>query len=303
MTEASGPCGELNDDEVDAHPHDMLYSILASVGRWRSSTIMARIDMDILISWSGRTSHELAKILKKWLPTALHYADPWLSSSDIQKGKPWEPQLARQLEATSYSIVCVTAPDVARAPWVNFEAGAVSKYVADAHVNPLLVNVSPEDLGGLPLSKFQFTTFSEEHVRLLLHSINKVADRPITDAAVERNLDNTWTKLQADVKELGPEPSETQQFDSDDDGDDSFLEGIEEEILLFVAAYPAGVQWRRPNVKDVCAVVEGNDIRIHHHIDRLVGARFLYEHLNTEDPTTYTITEEGRAYLVANNLV
>ena len=43
--------------------------------------------MRIFISWSGAASLELARILKEWLPTVLPYANPWLSSEDIRKGK------------------------------------------------------------------------------------------------------------------------------------------------------------------------------------------------------------------------
>ena len=86
--------------------------------------------MNIFISWSGSTSHDMARILKDWLPTVLHYVRPWLSSEDIRKGKPWGPALTAQLDATSYCIVCVTTLRVAKEPWVNFEAGVTSKYTS-----------------------------------------------------------------------------------------------------------------------------------------------------------------------------
>ena len=71
------------------------------------------------------------------------------------------------LEETSYCIVCVT-PGVAREPWVNFEAGAVSKIVEQSYVSPLLLGVSIEDLGGLPLSMFQCTKFNKDEIHELL---------------------------------------------------------------------------------------------------------------------------------------
>ena len=158
--------------------------------------------MKIFISWAGTASQELARILKQWLPTVLPYADPWLSSEDIRKGKSWDSELTTQLEATSYCLVCVTTRQVAEAPWVNFEAGAVSKYVTHAHVSPLLVGLKADHLAGLPLARFQCTLFEQSDVRRLLCSINEATDSPISDRRLDRNLRNTWSQLAEDVSEI-----------------------------------------------------------------------------------------------------
>ena len=176
--------------------------------------------MRIFISWSGAASRGFARILKEWLPTVLPYARPWLSSDDIRKGKPWDSELTMQLEATSYSLVCVTTRQVAEAPWVNFEAGAVSKYIEHAHVSPLLVGVGPEDLDGVPLARFQCTQFNNADVRRLLHSINKASESPVSDEQLSRNLRNTWSQFKEDVDELGLSDEWTSSSAEDDDGDD-----------------------------------------------------------------------------------
>ena len=196
--------------------------------------------MNIFISWSGDGSHGLALLLKEWLPTVLPYVRPWLSSDDIRKGKPWDAELTAQLEATSYSIVCVTSPEVAKAPWVNFEAGAVSKYVDHAHVSPLLVNVSLDHMSGLPM--YQCTQFTQTDVGRLLRSINDAADAPISPGELNRNLRNTWRQLRAEVDDLdvttGRDSRKEDVYD-DDDRDDPliFLEETEEKILGLIAHF------------------------------------------------------------------
>ena len=150
--------------------------------------------MDIFLSWHERSSHALAEILRDWLKTVLPYARPWLSSEDIGKGKRWDAELSARLEKTSYCVVCVTTPDVAKSPWVNFEAGAVSKYIEDAHVSPLLVGVSPEDLGGLPLFGFQCTRFNKKEVGRLLRSINETAVAPIENEVIQSKSTRTMEK-------------------------------------------------------------------------------------------------------------
>ena len=106
--------------------------------------------MDIFVSWAGSDSHQVALVLRQWLPDVLRFVRPWVSSEDIRKGTRWSDELWGRLRNTSYSIVCVTREAV-RSPWVNFEAGAVARAVGgQSHVSPLLLGMSAGDLGGIP---------------------------------------------------------------------------------------------------------------------------------------------------------
>lgn len=263
--------------------------------------------MDIFLSWHGSSSHALAGILREWLQTVLPYTRPWLSSEDIGKGTPWDPELAKRLEATSHAIVCVTTSRVARAPWVNFEAGAVSKYVDHAHVSPLLVGVSPEDLGGLPLSRFQCTRFNRRDVARLLRSINASASSPIDGSALKRNLRNTWRQLDEEVGRLdrGDSVLDSQQSHDDYSENENDQNGapriadVEEDILLFVAEFDSDDDLFRPDLDDVCECVRENRIRVEHHLDNLANHGML----RGGSGLGYTVTAEGRAYLVDHGLV
>ena len=259
--------------------------------------------MHIFLSWSGPSSQALAEILRGWLPTVLPYARPWLSSEDIRKGKRWGVELAERLEQTSYCVVCVTEPAVARAPWVNFEAGAISKYIEDAHVSPLLVDVKPEDLGSLPLSMFQCTRFDKKDIGRLLKSMNTASGSPIENGDLKRNLRNAWKQLQEDVDGLDLADASQDSIDdySNDDHNDEdiLLSDIEERILKYVADNPD----RYLEMEDVRDHVRENHIRVQHYLDCLVEDRLLHAHIGTEYPTTYVATEKGREYLVENDLV
>ena len=263
--------------------------------------------MDIFLSWHGSSSHALAEILRDWLPTVLPQSRPWLSSEDIGKGKPWDPELARRLEATSHAIVCVTAPQVARAPWVNFEAGAVSKYVDHAHVSPLLVGVSPEDLGGLPLSRFQCTRFDKEDVGRLLRSINASASPRLKTSVLQRNLHNTWDQLDEEVRRLDRADSVRPSQHTDDDYNENEndqngaprIADVEEDILLFIAEFDSDDDLFRPDLDDVCEYTRENRIRVEHHMDNLANHGML----RGGSGLGYTVTAEGRAYLVDHGLV
>jgi TIR domain len=82
--------------------------------------------MKVFISWSGGVSHRVAVALRDWLPYVLQSVDPYVSSEDIEKGARWSNEVGRELESTSYGILCVTRENL-DSRWLNFEAGALSK--------------------------------------------------------------------------------------------------------------------------------------------------------------------------------
>src|SRR4029078_7974867 len=109
--------------------------------------------MKIFISWSGERSQDLAEALREWLPMVLHYVAPWLSHSDIAAGERWADKVAKELEASKLGIICVTRENVG-SPWILFEAGALTKFVQEARVIPLLLDIEFKDITG-PLAQFQ----------------------------------------------------------------------------------------------------------------------------------------------------
>src|SRR5436305_948866 len=98
--------------------------------------------MNVFIGWSGATSHKVALALRDWLPSVIQYAKPWVSSEDIAKGGRWSSDLAKELETSKFGVICVTRENW-NLPWINFEAGALSKELDQAGVSPLLFDVKP----------------------------------------------------------------------------------------------------------------------------------------------------------------
>lgn len=258
--------------------------------------------MEIFVSWAGRDSHAAAGILREWLPEVLPFVRPWVSSEDILKGTRWSDELWGRLQRTSYCIVCLT-PGAVRSPWVNFEAGAVARAVhGPAHVSPLLLGISPQDLGGSPLAMFQCTEFNERDVERLLQAINAVATDPIPDSQVASGLRQTWASLHDELGRIdvrSPQGSEDEDV-ADDDTLDSWLDEIEQQILVDVA-------WSGGNYDLTAAAiaqnVNENHVVTEHYVDQLVRRRFVYEKTYAGYPSTYHATPEGRRYLVEEDLV
>ena len=157
--------------------------------------------MKIFLSWSGSLSHEVAKALDTWLPQVMNALQPWLSSQDIEKGARWFEEIGETLSTTDFGILCLTQTNIA-APWILFEAGALSKSLGQARVCPLLVNIKNADLQG-PLAQFNTAGISRDEILRLIQSINArlPEDKRRTEAQLEEAFDVWWPRLEKKLEE------------------------------------------------------------------------------------------------------
>lgn len=156
--------------------------------------------MKIFISWSGVRSQALATAINDWLKPILHFAEPWLSTSDIQSGDRWGNELAKKLQDTNFGILCVTSDNL-NAPWLLFEAGALAKSIDDGRVIPLLLDLEKSDLSG-PLTQFQAEKADKDGIRKLAESLNKAASNSITPETLSTLFDALWPKLEEKIGEI-----------------------------------------------------------------------------------------------------
>jgi hypothetical protein len=96
--------------------------------------------MKVFISWSGLRSQAVAQKLRIWLRDVIQALDPWISVEDIDKGQRWGLVMAERLESTHAGVICLT-PENLTAPWLLFEAGALSKLHREAKVCTYLIDM------------------------------------------------------------------------------------------------------------------------------------------------------------------
>lgn len=120
-----------------------------------------------------------------------------MSAEDIKPGQQWFKELSNVLDETRFAIVCLTKSNMS-APWVMFEAGAVSGHLGELKVVPLLEG-DQSDLVD-PMAHFHATTFDQNGVRLLFESINDSVGKPFTKKALGAALAAEWPELEASVK-------------------------------------------------------------------------------------------------------
>jgi hypothetical protein len=162
--------------------------------------------MKIFISWSGPRSRAIAEALREWLPYVINAAEPWLSSSDIEKGARWALDLAQELENTSIGVICLTRENI-NAPWILFEAGALSKTVGKSFVCPYLFDLSKVDLTG-PLVQFQATKAEKDDTRHLVHTINRtLTNHRLSDKQLDAAFEVWWPHLKGRLDSV-PAPAQ-----------------------------------------------------------------------------------------------
>lgn len=177
--------------------------------------------MKVFISWSKPISHQIALILRDWLPEVMQAIDPWLSSEDISKGQRWASEIGTRLSELNHGIICVTSENVGQ-PWLNFEAGALAKSLDSARVRPLLYDLRPSDLTG-PLSLFQATVLTDKMDMLkLIASLNEASTVPLETQRLQRSFERSWLEFASRIETVKPTtalsvPSESEVHRSADD--------------------------------------------------------------------------------------
>ncbi len=164
----------------------------------------------VLLTWSDNRSKAMATELRDWLPSVIQAIDPWMSDSDIAKGAGWNSEISKQLELAKIGIVCLT-PENLDAPWVNFEAGALSK-LTGSKVCTYLFGLSPSDVKG-PLAQFQATKSDDKgDTKKLLHTINKnLGEQLLKDLQVDTAFEKWWPDLEKVLREIPQAPIKDQR--------------------------------------------------------------------------------------------
>jgi hypothetical protein len=156
--------------------------------------------MKVFISWSGERSQVLAQALRDWLPMVLYYVEPWLSHSDIDAGERWALEVAKELEASKFGIICITRENIA-SPWILFEAGALAKFMQEGRVIPLLLDIEFKDITG-PLAQFQAKKVEKGGLLDVVSSVNQISETKVPDTRLTPLFETLWPTLEKKVADI-----------------------------------------------------------------------------------------------------
>ncbi|ALM66698.1 toll/interleukin-1 receptor domain-containing protein [Vibrio parahaemolyticus] len=165
--------------------------------------------MELFISWSGEQSKKIAEAIREWVPCVVQAVKPYYTPEDINKGQRWSPEISKKLESSSVGIIILT-PYNLEAPWLMFEAGALSKSFDSSAVCPILFGVTPTDIKG-PLVQFQCSEFGKQEMLKLLKSINEhLGEQKLEEKTLSSIFDVFWPKLEEQISQIVSEPQSGQ---------------------------------------------------------------------------------------------
>jgi hypothetical protein len=158
--------------------------------------------MDIFLSWSGEKSKKAAESFSKWLPNVIQVVSPYFTPSDIHMGERWGAEIAKKLENCQFGIIFLTKENL-EAPWVLFEAGALSKNLGKARVCSILLDktLTTGQLSNNPLSQFQISKFNKSDIKDLLSSINSSLEgKALSESRLNDAFERCWPEIEKEIK-------------------------------------------------------------------------------------------------------
>jgi hypothetical protein len=188
--------------------------------------------MKVFLSWSGNRSRAITEVFKGWLPSVLQAIRPYFSPDDVTKGARWLTEISKELEESRFALLIIT-PENQEAPWLLFEAGALSKNFDRSKVCPLLFGgMDPVDVKG-PLVQFQGAKFGKEEMKKVLKSINtELGESALSSDTLENVFEKWWPELEEGVEKKIKEETLKERDKSSGDAKRSDRELIEEILAL-----------------------------------------------------------------------
>jgi len=168
--------------------------------------------MKVFISWSGETSKQLAIAIKEFLPNVIQAVRVYFSPDDLTKGSRWNSEISKELDESKIGIICLVKEN-REAPWIMFEAGAISKNIDNSKVCPILFDMDPSDLTG-PLTQFQGAKFSKEELFKVLNMINlELQDQRLPQDTLNKSFEVWWPEFEIKIQQVISSPKPASKTD------------------------------------------------------------------------------------------
>ena len=152
--------------------------------------------MKVFISWSGKKSELVANELRIWLSYIFQSIEFWMSKYNVPIGSRWYLVLSSTLEQIDFGIVILTKENF-NSPWLQFEAGAISKTIERSKLIPFLVDIEESELSG-PLSFFQAISFNKSNIFRL---VKMLAESSKTNFRDDKRLEIVFEKWYPELED------------------------------------------------------------------------------------------------------
>jgi len=136
----------------------------------------------------------------------LQYVEPYFSEKDIILGETSFKNISEELENCNFGLIFLTKNNI-DSPWINFEAGALSKEY-NSKVIPILWDTDLSLLEPSPLKQYQSPIkLEEERVRGIIEAINKSSDssEKISNKQLDGSFNVWWPILKEQLDNVPKE--------------------------------------------------------------------------------------------------
>ena len=169
---------------------------------WELAAVSSK--SEVFLSWSGDYARKVALAFSEWLPLVIHGVRTFHSSEGIEVGSKWNSILSSELSEMDFGVLFITSENC-DAPWINFEAGALSKNVEESRVIPVLIDPENIDLARSPLRQFQNVKLDKEGFSRIVVGVYSSMNSPSLSAElVSRSFNHWWPQLDEMLSAIGP---------------------------------------------------------------------------------------------------
>lgn len=196
--------------------------------------------MEVFLSWSGDFSKALAEKFRDWLPLVLQDLDPFMSNKDLLLGSRWNESINKHLDSSSVGLLLVT-PENISSPWLNYEAGALTKTLKDeAKIIPIIFGDTDFDvlLSSTPLKQFQsVTTPNKDGIFKLAENLNSNLDDSLSEDSLKKTFEKWWPELDESLQEVSNnfKGQETVGEGTSNTNNSQNSDNVSDELLMKVA--------------------------------------------------------------------
>lgn len=164
-----------------------------------------------------------------------------MSKHDVSSGVRWASEVASELAHSNFGIICLT-PDNLEAPWIMFEAGALTKNATGRACGLLFRGLTIANITG-PLEQFQNREFSEAGFRQLLDDISKVLNSPVEPQYVDMLFEKFWPEISNAIS--GAMASQSPRQEAPRRSPDDLLEEVVERVRTLEVLSQRDMEWLR----------------------------------------------------------
>lgn len=179
--------------------------------------------MKVFVSWSGRRSQLVAEALTRLLTKVIQSVEPFISTA-LDAGVKWNEVIAQNLDEHGIGILCVTPGNVGQ-PWLNYEAGALSRHLDDPghRVVPYLLDFGSAGDLKPPLSQFNAVTADRAGTWKLIQTLNRLDQKPQPPDNLAETFEAFWPKFETELEQIRISSTQPPARRSDSDKLDELL--------------------------------------------------------------------------------